>query len=194
MFVRTMRPLVHSLAPLWREGIEPVSATPTTPTSAATTPGALAYDTARDYYRIFSFLHFSYCLGSNYTRGYSCRAVFGDSLHWAGALLLCLNDQVEVFTALDFTAHVCHAASLADGTASVGAAQAGKPATASLAEFTAQGEYFGQVCAAVAAYYKAVVGNDKYWERVGAAAPLRPPAEAKVVARRNTHSHDVRAV
>ncbi|KAJ3372460.1 Cytoplasmic FMR1-interacting protein 1 [Allomyces arbusculus] len=199
MFVRTMRPLVHSLAPLWREGIEPASATPTTPTSAPSViPGALAYDTARDYYRIFSFLHFSYCLGSNYTRGYSCRAVFGDSLHWAGALLLCLTDQVEVFTALDFTAHVCHAASLADGTASIGAANAGsgaaKPATASLAEFTAQGEYFGQVCAAVAAYYKAVVGNDKYWERVAAVAPLRPPAETKAgAARRNTHSHDVGA-
>ncbi|ORZ36788.1 cytoplasmic fragile-X interacting family-domain-containing protein [Catenaria anguillulae PL171] len=153
-FLNTLHSIVTNLCPLWSEGL----------------PASTSYDTSRELYRVASFLQFSFCSGSSYTKGFTCREVFGDSVHWALGLLLSWTRQMDVFIALDFTYHVCYAGkvlgipngpipTLQSGVGQGGGGAAGALHT-SLADFIHLGEYYKSVMVHIDRYYRSVVGNE----------------------------------
>ncbi|KAI9222301.1 cytoplasmic fragile-X interacting family-domain-containing protein [Blastocladiella britannica] len=150
MFLLHMYPMMQSVQAVWSEGLPP----------------STSYDTSRELYRVASFLQFSFCSGSQYTKGHTCREVFGDGVAWALGLLLCWTRQLEVFSALDFTFHVCHAGKIhgvpngpipaisADGSTGAGGAL-----HVTLPDFIAIGEYYRALMAFIGRFYRATVAS-----------------------------------
>jgi cytoplasmic FMR1 interacting protein len=187
MFVERMYRIVQDLLPVWTQGINP--------------DHSISYDTSRDFHRVFSFLQFSFCCGSSYISDYTCRQVFGDSVHWAGTLFLCLSRQAEYFLAVDFTYHLGYVAKLEErnppsnsgsgsnstikSPTSPSSMSKGLPSPSDknipITDFLAQGEYFKALGITIMNYYAAVIGHDSYWNRE--VSVMVPPPAPEVVRR-----------
>ncbi|KAL7749352.1 hypothetical protein RI367_005223 [Sorochytrium milnesiophthora] len=147
LILRRLYATIREAHPLWMdsEGPEgnPVAEDP------------FAYESSREFYRIFSFLQFAFCLPTVDANGKRHREVFGDSVHWAGYLILNALSQVELFTTFDFTWHACYVASLnmdkeKDKKAATPAAQ---KSLEDMSRFIAQGDFYRSMCTGIQQYF-----------------------------------------